>query len=192
MPVYFGLNAGGTKIPAEKAPHQNSSFLSLQSRMISRKKNEVAQQIPSTSLHKIKELKNEIHYLQHKIEESSLENHILKQLQCRHSKAIGRHENSGSNLSVLLASHYKEVRTLRNLLRVFQEDERNSSRKLRKVEAELLKAKDALRTLHMLSEDKALAEREELYYRLSVLTEKLEVNDRRIQVICAYCVCEQE
>ncbi|XP_009571086.1 PREDICTED: lebercilin-like protein, partial [Fulmarus glacialis] len=179
--LYFDLNAGGKKLPAEKIPHQNSSFLSLQSSMISQKKNAVAQRISSARLHKIKELKNEIFDLQHKLEASSLENHVLKQLQYRHSKAIGRYENSESNLPDLLASHYNEVRTLRKLLRMSQEDERNTSRKLRKVEAELLKTKDALQALHVLSEDKALAEREELDHRLSVLTEKMEVNNKRIQ-----------
>ncbi|KAM6419682.1 lebercilin-like protein [Pluvialis apricaria] len=149
--------------------------------MTSKKKNAVAQRISSARLHKIKELKNEIFYLQHKLEASSLENHILKQLQCRHSKAIGRYKNSESNLPDLLASHYDEVRTLRKLLRMSQEDERNTSRKLRKVETELLKAKDALQTLYMLSEDTALAEREELDHRLSILTEKMELNDKTIQ-----------
>ncbi|XP_075028879.1 lebercilin-like protein [Calonectris borealis] len=174
-------NKGGKKLPIEKIPHQNSSFLSLHSSMISQKKNAVAQRISSARLHKIKELKNEIFDLQHKLEASNLENHVLKQLQCRHSKAIGRYENSESNLPDLLASHYDEVRTFRKLLRMSQEDERNTSRKLRKVEAELLKTKDALQALHMLSEDKALAEREELDHRLSVLTEKMEVNNKRIQ-----------
>ncbi|PKU32624.1 lebercilin-like protein [Limosa lapponica baueri] len=168
-------------LPAEKTPHQNSSFLSPQISMISQKKNAVAQRISSARLHKIKELKNEIFYLQHQLEASSLENHILKQLQCRHSKAIGRYKSSESNLPGLLASHYNEVRALRKLLRMSQEGERNTSRKLRKVEAELLKAKDALQTLLMLSEDKALAEREDLGHKLSVLTGKLEVNDKRIQ-----------
>ncbi|KAM6213572.1 LOW QUALITY PROTEIN: lebercilin-like protein [Sarcoramphus papa] len=172
---------GGKKLPAEKIPHQNSSFLSLQSSMSSQKKNAVAQQLSSARLHKIKELKNEIFDLQCKLEASSLENHVLKQLQCRHSRAIGRYKSSESNLPDLLASHYNEVRALRRLLRMSQEDERNTSRKLRKVEAELLKAKDALQTLHILSEDKALAEREELDHRLSVVTAKMEVNDKRIQ-----------
>ncbi|NXJ78949.1 LCA5L protein, partial [Trogon melanurus] len=174
-------NAGGKKLPAEETSHQYSSFLSLQSSMMSQKKNTVALRISSAGLHRIKELKNEIFYLQHKVEASSLENHILKQLQCRHSKAIGRYESSESSLTGLLAGHYNEVRTLRKLLRMSQEDEKKTSRKLRKVEAELLKAKDALQTLHVLSEDKALAEREELDHRLSVLTEKIEVNDKRIQ-----------
>ncbi|KAM6145985.1 lebercilin-like protein [Phoenicopterus ruber ruber] len=149
--------------------------------MISQKKNAMAQRISSARLLKIKEMKNEILDLQHKLEASSLENHVLKQLQCRHSKAIGRYENSESNLPDLLASHYNEVRALRKLLRMSREDERSTSRKLRKVEAELLKTKDALQALHTLSEDKALAEREELDQRLSVLTEKMEVNDKRIQ-----------
>ncbi|NXS93121.1 LCA5L protein, partial [Jacana jacana] len=169
------------ELPAEKTPHRNSSFLSLQSSMISQKKNAVAQRISSARLHKMKELKNEISYLHYRIEASSLENHILKQIQCRHSKAIGRYESSESNLQGLLASHYNEVRALRKLLRRSQEDERNTSRKLRKVEAELLKAKDALQTLLRLSEDKTLAEREDLGHKLSVLTEKMEVNDKKIQ-----------
>ncbi|XP_062458455.1 lebercilin-like protein isoform X3 [Pezoporus occidentalis] len=173
--------AGGTKLPAEKIPHQNSSSLSLQNSMTSWKKNTVAQQISSAKVHKIKALKNEIFDLQCKLEASSLENHILKKLQYRHLKAIDRYENLGSNLQDLLASHYNEVRTLRKSLRMSQEDERNSSRKLREVEASLVKAKGALQTLHMLSGDKTLAEREELDHRLSVLTEKIEVNDKRIQ-----------
>uniref|UniRef100_A0A8C3K0Q3 Lebercilin-like protein n=1 Tax=Calidris pygmaea TaxID=425635 RepID=A0A8C3K0Q3_9CHAR len=179
--LYVCTKVSEKELPAEKIPHQNSSFLSLQSSMISQKKNAVAQRISSARLHKIKELKNEIFYLQHQLEASTLENHLLKQLQCRHSKAIGRYKNSESNLPGILASHYNEVRALRKLLRMSQEDERNTSRKLRKVEAELIKAKDALQTLLMLSEDKALAEREDLGHKLSVLTEKLEVNDTRIQ-----------
>uniref|UniRef100_A0A8B9FXJ0 Lebercilin-like protein n=1 Tax=Amazona collaria TaxID=241587 RepID=A0A8B9FXJ0_9PSIT len=149
--------------------------------MTSHKKTTVAQQISSAKVHKIKELKNEIFDLQCKLEASSSENHILKKLQYRHLKAIGRYENLGSNLQDLLASHYNEVRTLRKSLRMSQEDERNSSRKLREVEASLLKAKGALQTLQILSGDKTLAEREELDHRLSVLTEKIEVNDKRIQ-----------
>ncbi|XP_065717954.1 lebercilin-like protein [Patagioenas fasciata] len=149
--------------------------------MISQKKNAVAQRILSARLHKIKQLKNEIFYLQQKVEASSLENHVLKELQCRHLKAIGRYENSESNLPNLLASHYNKVRALRNLLKVSQENEKNTSKKLRKVETELLKTKDAFQALHVLSENKALAEREQLYHRLSTVTEKIEVNNNRIQ-----------
>ncbi|XP_061215163.1 lebercilin-like protein isoform X3 [Neopsephotus bourkii] len=176
-----GDEAGGPKLPAEKIPHQNASSLSLQSSMISRKETTVAQRISSAKVHKIKELKNEIFDLQCKLEASSLENHILKELQYRHLKEIDRYENLGCSLQDLLASHYNEVRTLRKSLRMSQEDERNSSRKLREVEASLVKAKGALQTLHTLSGDKTLAEREELDHRLSVLTEKIEVNDKRIQ-----------
>ncbi|KAM6139991.1 lebercilin-like protein [Pterocles gutturalis] len=149
--------------------------------MISQRKNAMAQRILSARLNKIKELKSEIFDLQHKLEASSLENQVLKQLQCRHLKAIGRYKNSENNLPYLLASHHNEVRALRKLLRMSQQDERNTSKKLRKVETELLKTKDALQALRTLSEDKALAEREELNHRLSVLTEKMEVNNKRIQ-----------
>lgn len=190
MSVYFGLNAGGKKLPAKKKPHQNPSFLSLQNNMISQKKNTVAQRILSARLHKIKELKNEIFDLQQKLRASNLENQVLKQLQWRHLKAIGGYENSESILPDLLARHYSEVRALRKHLRMSQKEERSTSMKLRKVEAELLKTKDALQALHMLSEDQALGEREELYHRLSALTEKMDENNKRIQVICAYvCIC---
>uniref|UniRef100_A0A8C8SGP1 Lebercilin-like protein n=1 Tax=Pelusios castaneus TaxID=367368 RepID=A0A8C8SGP1_9SAUR len=158
----------------------NTSFLSNQN-MISQKKDAMAQRILSARLHKIKELKNELSDLQHKLEASNLENQLLKQLQFRHLKAIGKYENAENNLPDIIAKHYSEVRTLRGLLRKSQEQERNTSRKLREVEAELLKTKDALQALQRLSEDKNLAERGELTHRLSILTEKMEANDKRIQ-----------
>uniref|UniRef100_A0A8V0YK10 Lebercilin-like protein n=1 Tax=Gallus gallus TaxID=9031 RepID=A0A8V0YK10_CHICK len=179
--IFSQNNKGGKKLPAKKIPHEKSSFLSLQNNTISQKKNKVAQRILSARLHKIKELKNEISDLQHKLEASNLENQVLKRLLYRHSKAIGGYESSESVLPDLLTRHYSEVSALRKHLRISQEEERRASRKLRKVEAELLKAKDDLQALYKLSEDKTLAERDELYHRLSVLTEKMEVNNKRIQ-----------
>ncbi|NXC49131.1 LCA5L protein, partial [Penelope pileata] len=179
--IYFQNNKGGKKLPAKKTPHQKSSLVSLQNNMISQKKSTAAQRILSARLQKIKELKNEIFDLQHKLEASNLENQVLKELQCRHSKAIGGYESSENVLPDLIARHYSEVSALRKHLRMSQEEERCASRKLRKVEAELLKTKDHLQALLKLSEDKTLAEREELYHRLSVLTEKIEVNNERIQ-----------
>ncbi|XP_042665389.1 lebercilin-like protein isoform X3 [Centrocercus urophasianus] len=179
--IFSQNNKGGKKLPAKKIPHQNSSFLSLQNNMISQKRNKVAQRILSARLHKIKELKNEIFDLQRKLEASNLENQVLKRLWYRHSKAIGGYENSESVLPDLLTRHYSEVSTLRKHLRMSQEEERRASRRLRKVEVELLKAKDDLQALYKLSEDKTLAEKEELYHRLSVLAEKMEVNNKRIQ-----------
>ncbi|XP_042724027.1 lebercilin-like protein isoform X2 [Lagopus leucura] len=179
--IFSQNNKGGKKLPAKKIPHQNSSFLSLQNNMISQKRNKVAQRILSARLHKIKELKNEIFDLQRKLEASNLENQVLKRLWYRHSKAIGGYENSESVLPDLLTRHYSEVSTMRKHLRMSQEEERRASRRLRKVEAELLKAKDDLQALYKLSADKTLAEKEELYHRLSVLAEKMEVNNKRIQ-----------
>uniref|UniRef100_A0A8C3TAQ7 Lebercilin-like protein n=1 Tax=Chelydra serpentina TaxID=8475 RepID=A0A8C3TAQ7_CHESE len=171
----------GKKLPPKKMQFQNTSFLSSQNNMIFQKKDATAQRILSARLHKIKELKNELSDLQHKLEASNLENQLLKQLQYRHLKAIGKYENAENNLPDLIAKHYSEVRSLRGLLRKSQEQERNTSRKLREVEAELLKTKDALQALQKLSEDTNLAERGELTHRLSILTEKMEANDKRIQ-----------
>uniref|UniRef100_A0A8C4XWV9 Lebercilin-like protein n=1 Tax=Gopherus evgoodei TaxID=1825980 RepID=A0A8C4XWV9_9SAUR len=171
----------GKKKIVLKMQFQNISFLSTQNNMVSQKKDATAQRILSARLHKIKELKNELSDLQHKLEASNLENQLLKQLQYRHLKAIGKYENAENNLPDLIAKHYSEVRTLRGLLRKSQEQERNTSRKLREVESELLKTKDDLQVLQKLSEDTNLAEREELTHRLSILTEKMEANDKRIQ-----------
>ncbi|XP_048722598.1 lebercilin-like protein isoform X3 [Caretta caretta] len=172
---------GGKKLPPKKMQFQNTSFLSTQNNMISQKKDATAQRILSARLHKIKELKNELSDLQHKLAASNLENQLLKQLQYRHLKAIGKYENAENNLPDIIAKHYSEVRSLRGLLRKSQEQERNTSRKLREVEAELLKTKDALQVLQKLSEDTNLAERGELTHRLSILTERMEANDKRIQ-----------
>ncbi|XP_074852018.1 lebercilin-like protein isoform X2 [Carettochelys insculpta] len=172
---------GGKKLPFKKMQLQHTSFLSTQNNMAFQKKDAMAQRILSARLHKIKELKNELSDLQHKLEASNLENQLLKQLQYRHLKAIGKYENAENNLPDLIAKHYSEVKALRGLLRKSQEQERNTSRKLREVEAELLKTKDSLQVLQKLSDDKNLAERGELTHRLSILTEKMEANDKRIQ-----------
>ncbi|NXB41576.1 LCA5L protein, partial [Eulacestoma nigropectus] len=175
------LTAGGKKWPAAKTSYLNSSFLTLQSGVVYQDKNATAQRISSARLHKIKELKNEVFDLQRKIEASSLENQALKDLSRRHAKAIDRYNNAESHLQELLAGHRNEMKDLRKLLKMSQEAEKNTARELKKVEAELRKTKGDLKTLLVLSEDKALAEREELNHRLSVLKETLEEKDERIQ-----------
>lgn len=190
MPVYSSLNAGGKKWPAAKTPYLHSSFLNLQSGVVYQDKNATAQRISSARLHKIKELKNEMFDLERKIEASSLENLALKDLTRRHARAIDRYNNAESHLQGLLAGHRNEMRDLRKLLKMSQEAEKNTARELKKVEAELRRTKGYLKTLAVLSEDKALAEREELNRRLSVLNETLEAKDERIQVMPAnYCIC---
>ncbi|NWR88214.1 LCA5L protein, partial [Furnarius figulus] len=173
-------NAGGKTFSAMKTS-QHCSRLTLQSTATSHDRNAMAQQVASARIHNIKELKNKIFDVQRKIEAVSLENHTLRQLQQRQVKAIERYKSSESNFQGILARHYDEVRDLRNLLRMSKESEMNTSRKVRRVEAKLLKAKDALQTLLLLSEDKGLAGREELNDRLSILTQKLEGEDERIK-----------
>ncbi|NXO15193.1 LCA5L protein, partial [Oriolus oriolus] len=175
------LNAGGKKWPAAKMSYLNSSFLTVRSGVVYQDKNATAQRISSARLHKIKELKNEVFDLQRKIEASRLENQALKELNRRHAKAIGRYSNAESHLQELLAGHRNEMKDLRRLLKRSQEAEKNTARELRKVEAELRKTNGDLKTLLVLSEDNALAEREELDHRLSVLNETLEARDERIQ-----------
>lgn len=142
--------------------------------------------ILSARLHKIKELKNELADTRRKLEATATENQILKQLQLRHAKAIGRYVSSQDSLPQVTVRHQNEVRSLRQLLRKSQEKERAVARKLRETDSELLRTRDALQALQKLSEDKSLAEREELTHRLTVLTAKMEANDKKIQV----CISE--
>lgn len=138
--------------------------------------------ILSARLHKIKELKNELSDIHRKLEATVVENQFLKKLQIRHLKAIGKYENSQNNVPQIMIKHQNEVKNLRQLLRKSKEKERTVSRKLRDTDCELLRTKDALQALQKLSEDRTLAEREELTQSLSVLTTKMEANDKKIQV----------
>uniref|UniRef100_A0A8C9P7N8 Lebercilin-like protein n=1 Tax=Spermophilus dauricus TaxID=99837 RepID=A0A8C9P7N8_SPEDA len=170
---------GRKEISVEKK--HNSSVFNSQVNMIGQRRDAIAHRILSARLHKIKELKNELADMHRKLEAIIIENHFLKQLQLRHLKAIGKYENSQNNLPQLTIKHQNEVRNLRQLLRKSQEKERAVSRKLRETDGELLKTRDTLQALQKLSEDKNLAEREELTQRLSALTTKMEANDKKIQ-----------
>uniref|UniRef100_A0A8C6ENW5 Lebercilin-like protein n=1 Tax=Marmota marmota marmota TaxID=9994 RepID=A0A8C6ENW5_MARMA len=172
---------GRKEISVEKK--HNSSVFNSQVNMIGQRRDAIAHRILSARLHKIKELKNELADMHRKLEAIIIENHFLKQLQLRHLKAIGKYENSQNNLPQLTIKHQNEVRNLRQLLRKSQEKERAVSRKLRETDGELLKTRDTLQALQKLSEDKNLAEREELTQRLSALTTKMEANDKKIQTL---------
>ncbi|XP_074069955.1 lebercilin-like protein isoform X2 [Macrotis lagotis] len=171
---------GFKEISPEKLQNWNTALTS-QINIITQRRDAMAHRIMSARLHKIKELKNELADIHRKLEATLLENQLLKRLQFRHLKAIGKYENSQNNLPQLMSKHQSEVKNLRNLLRKSQEKERNVSRKLRDTDSELLKTKDSLLTLQKLSEDKNLAEREELTQKLSTLTTKMEINDKKIQ-----------
>ncbi|XP_063080597.1 lebercilin-like protein [Cavia porcellus] len=149
--------------------------------LVAHRRDAMAHRVLSARMHKIKELKNELADIHRKLEAIILENQFLKQLQFRHLKAIGKYENSQSNLPQIMIKHQNEVKNLRQLLRKSQEKERTVSRKLRETDGELLKTKDALQVLQKLSEDKNLAEREELTHKLSALMAKMEANDKKIQ-----------
>ncbi|NXB47630.1 LCA5L protein, partial [Leucopsar rothschildi] len=179
--IYCDPNAGGKKWPAAKPSYLNSSFLTLHSGVVYQDKNATAQRISSARLHKIKELKNEKFDLQRRVEASSLENQALRELNRRQGRAIDRYSSAESHLQELLAGHRNDMRDLRTLLKMSQEAEKNTARELKKVEAELRRTEGDLKTLVVLSEDKALAEREELNHRLAVLNKTLEAKGERIQ-----------
>nr|ACA57883.1 Leber congenital amaurosis 5-like (predicted) [Plecturocebus moloch] len=172
---------GQKEISVEKKHTWNASLFKSQINMIAQRRDAMAHRILSARLHKIKGLKNELADMNHKLEAILTENQFLKQLQLRHLKAIGKYENSQNNLPQIMAKHQNEVKNLRQLLRKSQEKERTIYRKLRETDSQLLKTKDALQALQKLSEDKNLAEREELTHKLSITTTKMEANDKKIQ-----------
>ncbi|KAG8518576.1 LOW QUALITY PROTEIN: Lebercilin-like protein [Galemys pyrenaicus] len=158
-----------------KAPVSNSQV------SVTQRRDAMTHRILSARLHKIKELKNELSDIHRKLEVTVIENQFLKQVQLRHLRAIGKYENSQNNLPQIVAKHQSEVKNLRQLLRKSQAKERVVSRKLRETDSELLRTKDILQALQRLSEDKNLAEREELTQRLTSLITKTEANDKKIQ-----------
>lgn len=181
--MFSGLNVESKALPKKK--QQLKTTFGTGGITNSQKNSNMTRRILSARLHKIKELKNEVTVLHNKLETSNMENQLLKRLQHRHLKAIGKYENAETNLPDLMAKHCGEVRTLRALLRKSQEQERSASRKLREVEAQLLKTKDTLQALQKLSEDKNLAERGELKHKLTILSERMEASDKKIQVVCS-------
>ncbi|XP_049989918.1 lebercilin-like protein, partial [Alexandromys fortis] len=180
------MHTGQKDLPTEKRHTWNASFLNSQIQTVTKRRDAMTHRILSARLHKIKELKNELADTRRKLEATATENQILKQLQLRHAKAIGRYVSSQDSLPQVTVRHQNEVRSLRQLLRKSQEKERAVARKLRETDSELLRTRDALQALQKLSEDKSLAEREELTHRLTVLTAKMEANDKKIQV----CISE--
>ncbi|KAM5275616.1 lebercilin-like protein isoform 1-T4 [Hipposideros larvatus] len=173
--------SGQKEISVGKKHSWNAPFLNSKINMIAQRRDAMTHRVLSARLNKIKELKNELTDIQHKLEATVLENQLLKQLQIRHLKAIGKYENSQNNVPQIVVKHQSEVKNLRQLLRKSKDQERAVSRKLRETDSKLLKTKDALQALQKLSEDKHLAEREELTQRLAILTTKMEANDRKVQ-----------
>ncbi|XP_074181383.1 lebercilin-like protein [Rhinolophus sinicus] len=173
--------SGQKEISVGKKHNWNAPFLNPKINMSTQRRDAMTHRILSARLNKIKELKNELADIHRKWEATVIENQLLKQLQIRHLKAIGKYENSQNNVPQIVVKHQSEVKNLRQLLRKSKEEERTVSRKLRETDSKLLKTKDALQALQKLSEDKNLAEREELTQRLATLTTKMEANDKTIQ-----------
>ncbi|XP_039224010.1 lebercilin-like protein [Crotalus tigris] len=174
----------------KKKSQQKTTFITDHT-INAQEKNNMAFYLLSARDHNIKELKNEVAVVWNKLETFTVENKILKHLQSQHLKAISKHKNAEINLPDLLATQSNEVLTLRSLLRTSHKKERRASNKLREVEAELLKTRDALRVLQKLSKEKKLGETGELMRKLTSYTPKLEASDKRIQVTCKLHCLEQ-
>eukprot|EP00061_Rhincodon_typus_P005992 g26158.t1 len=141
----------------------------------------VTRHILSARLHKTKELKNEVCDLQRELENARLENRLLRQLQYRHMRALVKFENEQHNLPQLLSRHESEVRMLKEMLRKSKEQDRNVSKQLKEAESELWKTKNSLQKLKVLCDKKNLQERDELTWKLTNLTKKLELDQQKIQ-----------
>uniref|UniRef100_UPI00398E42F1 lebercilin-like protein isoform X2 n=1 Tax=Pristiophorus japonicus TaxID=55135 RepID=UPI00398E42F1 len=141
----------------------------------------VTRHILSARLHKNKELKNEVCDLQRELDNAKLENRLLRQLQYRHMKALVKFENEHNNLPQLLDRHEGEVQVLKDMLRKSKEQDRSVTKQLKEAESELWKTKSALQKLKVLCDKKNLAERDDLTWKLTNLTKKLELDQQKIQ-----------
>ncbi|XP_070586417.1 lebercilin-like protein [Erythrolamprus reginae] len=170
---------GGKTLPKKK-PQQKTTFTTDHTINV-QDKNNMACHLLSARDNEIKQLKNEVAVLQNKLETVATENNMLKRLQSQHLKVIRNYENAEINLPDLLTTHSKEMQALKEHLHKSQEEERRASKKLKDVEVQLLKTKDAFQALKKVSEDKKLEERGELQRKLKLLTQKLEASDKRTQ-----------
>ncbi|KAM4772735.1 lebercilin isoform 1-T2 [Rhinophrynus dorsalis] len=141
----------------------------------------VAKRVLSARLLKINELRNELTEHQIKLEELQKENKTLKRLQFRQEKALNKFEDTENEISQLISRHNNEIRTLREHLRKSQERERATEKRLKDTEDELYKTNNALKKLKLLSENRHLAEREELSKKVELLETKLEERERRVK-----------
>ncbi|XP_068137629.1 lebercilin [Hyperolius riggenbachi] len=141
----------------------------------------VTKRVLSARLLKINELRNKVAELQMQVEEYQKENKTLKRLQFRQEKALNKFEDTENEISQLLSRHNNEVRILRERLRKSQERERNIEKKLKETEEELYRTSVTLKKLKQLSENKHLAERDELSRKLEVIESKLEERERRVK-----------
>jgi hypothetical protein len=82
----------------------------------------------------------------------------------------------------VLAKHGNAMRALQELQRKARNRRNCLSRRLRGTKEELLRTKDALYRLQLLSEDCSLEEREGLSHRLALITVDLHRKNKRIQV----------
>uniref|UniRef100_A0A8C3XQI2 Lebercilin LCA5 n=1 Tax=Chelydra serpentina TaxID=8475 RepID=A0A8C3XQI2_CHESE len=141
----------------------------------------VTKRVLSARLLKINELRNELTELHIKLDELQKENRALKRLQYRQEKALNKFEDTENEISQLLARHNNEIRILRERLRKSQERERTTERRLKDSEDELYRTKNSLQKLKKLSEDKHLAERDELAKKLAAAENRLDESEKRIK-----------
>nr|XP_033795738.1 lebercilin [Geotrypetes seraphini]XP_033795739.1 lebercilin [Geotrypetes seraphini]XP_033795741.1 lebercilin [Geotrypetes seraphini]XP_033795742.1 lebercilin [Geotrypetes seraphini]XP_033795743.1 lebercilin [Geotrypetes seraphini]XP_033795744.1 lebercilin [Geotrypetes seraphini]XP_033795745.1 lebercilin [Geotrypetes seraphini] len=141
----------------------------------------VTKRVLSARLLKINELRNELTEVQIKLEDLQKENKTLKRLQFRQEKALNKFEDTENEISLLLSRHSNEIRTLRDRLRKSQERERITAAKLKDTEDELYRTKSILQRLKKLSEDKHLAERDDLARKLVQAEGQLDDSERRMK-----------
>uniref|UniRef100_A0A8C7I6A8 Lebercilin-like protein n=1 Tax=Oncorhynchus kisutch TaxID=8019 RepID=A0A8C7I6A8_ONCKI len=135
------------------------------------------QRTSSAHRHRIKELNSQVWELQQQLSGVATENKLLKQLQGRHAVIkFCTHPHRQ-----VLAKHGNAMRALQELQRKARNRRNCLSRRLRGTKEELLRTKDALYRLQLLSEDCSLEEREELSHRLALITVDLHRKNKRIQ-----------
>ncbi|KAM5165396.1 lebercilin [Mantella aurantiaca] len=177
-----GIKKMNSKFPSSKrGPRWGFRSQSLNKESPAKDIDMVTKRVLSARLLKINELRNEVVELQLKVEEYQKENKTLKRLQFRQEKALNKFEDTENEISQLLSRHNNEVRILRERLRKSQERERIVEKKLKEAEDELYRTNVALKKLKQLSENRHLAERDELSRKVEILESRLDERERRVK-----------
>ncbi|KAM6946358.1 uncharacterized protein FYW47_017466 [Aplochiton taeniatus] len=178
---YSTKNKGGQKNLKPKKSHPWKGKTPISPRV--RPLEGLQQRICSAHVQRIKQLGSQAWELQRQLSGATTENKLLRQVQNRHTVALQHIQESQDGLPQLLLKHNNEVHAMQELLRKARLRRNSLARRLQATEGELLRTKDALHHLQLLSEDRSLMEREELAGRLAEASTDLDKKNKRIQYL---------
>ncbi|XP_034023958.1 lebercilin-like protein [Thalassophryne amazonica] len=128
----------------------------------------------------MKELKNQVCYLQNQLSEARNKNKQLERVNHRCAVALQHFQELEEILPQTLAQHENESRALNELLHEAHMSRDKVARELQSAKDTLHKAQDSLQHLEQLNQDHNFLEREKLTCKLEKVTAEVDMKNKRI------------